>query len=229
MSFALGVFDVFAYGIPGAIYLTVGIYIATRVGLLDLPHTTALGTIPLTLVAAVLSFFMGQATYKLGDLLDRILPGAKGRDVKEIVEPFIRRCPQAVGRAFVEANTFVLYSKIQLYNQEAALEIARLRSSGLMLRHSAPPLAAASAIALGEFFFHPEKWKAIIASLFLGLLAWGALMQGRQFALWARWKTLELAFWITDIDDALSHSIETSGDSTNSGPPLPGMTERERT
>lgn len=219
MSFVLGVFDVFAAGIPGALYLAVGVYIATHVGLLHMREITSLGTIPFTLVAAVLSFFIGNATEKLGNLVDRILPGAKGREVKEIVEPFLHRCPQAVGRAFVGADTFLLYSRIQLHNQDTAFEIARLRSTGLMLRYSVPPLAAASAIALGEFFFHPQKWQAIIVSLFLGLLAWGALIQGREFARWARWKTLETAFWINDVDGALSHSTETSGTQENSGPP----------
>lgn len=219
VSFALGVYDVFASGIPGAIYLTLGVYITTRFGLLDLREVTSLGTIPLTIVAVVLSFFLGSATYRLGELLDHILPGAKGREVKEIVEPFLHRCPQAVGRPFVEADPYFLNSGIQLYNQGTALEIARLRSTGLMLRHSVPPLAAASAIALGEFFFHPQKWQAIIASLFLGLLAWGALIQGREFARWSRWKTLETAFWINDIDGALSHSTETSGAQEDSGPP----------
>ena len=84
------------------------------------------------------------------------------------------------------------------------MEIARLRSSRLMLRQSALPLAVTSAVALGEFFLHPQKWQAIIAFLVLGLLAWGALMQERQLAIYAQWRTLEIAFWIEGIDDALS-------------------------
>jgi hypothetical protein len=69
-----------------------------------------------------------------------------------------------------------------------------------MLRHSAPPLLAGAAVALVEVAAGDHRLPALAAAAVLALAAWGGIARGREVGQWALRKTLEVAFWMDDVD-----------------------------
>jgi hypothetical protein len=70
-----------------------------------------------------------------------------------------------------------------------------------MLRNTAPPLMLACVAAIVELFFDS---KPALAARFAALFALGffsLIIQGRRLGHWAILKTLELCFWLPDIDE----------------------------
>ena len=204
MSFALSVFDIFAYTFPGGVYLSVFAYVGARLGWLPLAPLGSSHLLAVGLVAAILAYLIGHLSYGLGRALDDLLPGAGRRTQHTTLDRFLRRCPQAAGRPYLAADHFLLLSAIELHDQEAGLTIARTRSLGLMLRQLAPPLLAATVVALAEVGVGTNRWLAAVALVLLALGAYAAAARGRELSEWARLKTLETAFWISTIDETLT-------------------------
>jgi len=198
VTFAVGLFDLFTYTIPGALYLSVLGYLAGRLHWIDL---SAVGRGPVVLLVigiALASYLLGYLAYPLGARAERLLPRRRSRNLRQ---EFLRRNPAARDRAFVNADAFLLYSALQLHDKEAAIEVTRLRTGGLMLRNSSPPMAfgfAASAVelVLGRNTLFAVGCVVLFAAAFPGLIT-----QGRKLSYWASLKTLELCFWIPEIDD----------------------------
>jgi hypothetical protein len=205
MSFALSVYDVFATAIPGSLYLSTLVYIGVRFDWFrPAPDLTA-NTFVISVLAFLLAYLIGHVSYGFGRWLNRALPGGAGwQDVDRSRQRFLAKCPAALGRPFVDADVFLLLTRVQLADQELALEISRLRSNGLMLRHSVPPLAALTVVGLLELVVGRQGWVALTAMLLFGGATWGALYHGRELSDWARTKTLEAAFWIPGIDAELA-------------------------
>jgi len=74
MSFTLSIFDLFAYTIPGSLYLAVLAYVSDRLGWVALGSTQKLNTTVLLVGAALASYLLGHITYRLGQFIDRTLP-----------------------------------------------------------------------------------------------------------------------------------------------------------
>jgi hypothetical protein len=207
MSFALSVFDVFAYTLPGGLYLTLAAYLVVRFDWFDLTEWVAANLLPSFVVGGIVAFLVGHVTYGLGRAVEHRLPGRRTSPDEAGRRRFLGRCPDAAGRRFVQVDSFLLFARIQLLHPDVALEIARLRSTGIMLRHAALPLAAGAVVALAEVAASDERLVALAAAALLAPAAYGALARGREFAEWAHAKTLEVAYW---LDDA--------------GPPAPAAT-----
>lgn len=144
------------------------------------------------------SYLLGYLAYPLGARAERILPRRRSRNPRQ---EFLRRNPAARDRAFVKADAFLLYSALQLHDKEVAIDVTRLRTAGLMLRNSSPPMAvgfAASAVelVLGRNTLFAAGCVVLFAAAFPGLIT-----QGRMLGYWASLKTLEVCFWIPEIDD----------------------------
>ena len=201
MSFALGVFDVFAYMLPGSLYVTVVGYVLVRLNRWDVLPWLAANVLTAVLLAAVLSFFVGHLSYGFGRWANRLVPGYERRGVGGVRADFLRRNPTAAGRRYLELDPFLLLAKIQLSDGEVATEISRLRSFGLMLRHSFPPLSALAVVCVVEAVAAPShRWPALAGVLLFGASAYGALSQGREKMEWAVTKTLEVAYWVEGAD-----------------------------
>jgi len=204
MSFALTVFDIFAYMFPGGVYLSVLAYVGARLGWLPLAQLGSSHLLAVGIAAAILAYLIGHLSYGLGRALDARLPGWGRRTPDNTLDLFLRRCPQAAGRPYLAAEHFLLLSAIELHDQEAGLTIARTRSQGLMLRHLVPPLIAATGVAVIELVVGTNRGLAATALVLLSLGAYAAMARGRELAEWARLKTLETAFWIPAIDETLT-------------------------
>ncbi|MEU3624501.1 hypothetical protein BS329_29910 [Amycolatopsis coloradensis] len=201
MNFAIGVFDLFAYTIPGALYLAFFGYLGAKLHVLTAASIGGVPTVVLVVVIVVLSFLLGYLAYPLGDAMERIVPRRRQRILSE---EFLRRTPSAKDRAFVHQNQHLLLCALQLHDKEVAVDVTRLRASGLMVRNCAPPLLFAAVAAIVEIFTGKHPFVAAGLAVLLLLASLTLVSQGRKLGLWAGMKTLELCFWIPEIDEKVA-------------------------
>jgi hypothetical protein len=198
VTIAVGVFDLFAYSVPGSLYLTFLGYLVFR---LDIAEPAAVFGLPgvLLLVAAILlSYLLGYLAYPLGALADRLVPRRRKRDP---TAEFLRRSPAARDRDYVRADPFLLLAALQLNNLDAGTEVIRLRATGLMLRNGAPPLLVGAIASVVEVFVGPRPLVAAGCAVLLAVVSVVLVTQGRKHGRWASIKTLEMCFWLPDIDE----------------------------
>lgn len=202
MTFAVGIFDLFAYAVPGAFHVAFLAYLASRLNLVDLGRVTSMPAALLVIVIVVLSYVLGHITYELWALVDKVLPGNKGR-ARLTKERFLARNPQARERAFVDADWALLRIGISVHDKEAAAHIERLMSQALMVRNLTLPLAFGFVAALVELAFSGHRLAAGCSAVVLAAGVAGAYLEGRTLLRWAHLRTLETCFWLPDIDATL--------------------------
>lgn len=221
MNFAIGVFDLFAYTIPGALYVAFFGYLGTKLHLLTAASVGGVPTVLLVVVIVVLSFLLGYLAYPLGEALERIVPRRRNRDA---AAEFVRRMPAAEDRAFLKENPHLLLCALQLHDKEVAADVTRLRASGLMVRNCAPPLLAGAVAGIVDIFAGKHPFIAAVIAALLLFASLTLVSQGRKFGLWAGMKTFELAFWLPEIDEKLAvpqkdEASRTPATATSTQPP----------
>lgn len=198
MNFAVGIFDLFTYTIPGSLYLGFFSYLGFRLHWVDPAAAARLPTVLLIAILVLASYLLGYMAYPVGALLNKVIPQRRDRRVRP---EFLRRVPAAKDREFVKVDPGLLLSAIQLQDKDLGAEVSRLRASGLMLRNSAPALLLGTITAGVEIFTsaRPGMAFALAGALAAGSVA--LLVHGRRLSLWAGLKTLELAYWLPDVDE----------------------------
>ena len=204
MAFILGVFDLLAYAIPGSLYLSALAYVSHRAGWIDVPSLVQLPTLVLVIAVAVIAFLLGQASFPLGILMDRINPFGAGNLSDRAREEFLRRNSVAPQKKFLQLDHFTLLAALEADDREAAADVFRLRSVGLMLSRTVPALAVGAVIALVEVFTGGLPLFAGLTSLVLVLVAAGCLFQSASFRKWAILRTYELSYWNDGLDARLA-------------------------
>ena len=101
----------------------------------------------LLIAVAVAAFLTGQAAHPLGSLVERINPFGSTGPSKEAREEFLRRNAIATPRRFLQLDPFTLLAALEADDREAAADVFRLRSVGLMLSRSVPALALGAVIS----------------------------------------------------------------------------------
>ncbi|MGI5349782.1 hypothetical protein ACQEU8_16555 [Streptomyces sp. CA-250714] len=199
VTLAVGIFDLFTYGIPGALHLSLTIYVLARLNIVDLASLASAPSVLQVVGAAVASYLLGHLAYPLSALLEKMAPRWNW-SVDHARLEFVARVPESRDRAFVHADTSVLLAAVELHDKEAAGEITRLQGVALMLRNSALALMFALVVAVIELVVGPARVLAggCAALLLVSLIA--AIRHGRRVRHWDRLKTLEICFWIPDID-----------------------------
>ncbi len=200
MTVAVGIFDLFTYGIPGALHLSLLIYVLARLDVLD---PTSLASAPSALqviVIAVASYLLGHLAYPLSALLDKVAPRWNW-SAEDARLDFVARVPEARERAFVRIDASLLLAAVELHDKEAAGEITRLQGVALMLRNSALALAFALVVTVIELVVGPDRVLAGGCAALLLVTLTAAMRHWRRVRHWDRLKTLEICFWIPDIDD----------------------------
>jgi hypothetical protein len=196
VTFALSLFDLLTYAIPGALYLAFFGYVAARLGI-DLDAVAKVPTSLLVGAIIVLSYLLGYLGYPLGAVTNRLVPR---RRVRRPRQEFLERVPAARGRAYVQMDPFLLVSALQHHDKDLALDAMRYRAAGLMLRNCAPPFALGFAAATVELVLGQNPVFAALCAVLLIIGFLGVIIQGRRVGYWASLKTLELCFWLPDID-----------------------------
>ena len=126
-------FDLLAYAIPGALYLTTFAYVAHRAGWIDVPTVLQAPSLLLLITLTVAAFLTGQAATPLGSMVDRLNPFGPRRLAERAKEEFLRRNAGAAPRRFLQVDPFTLLAAIEVGDKEAATDVVRLRSTAAML------------------------------------------------------------------------------------------------
>lgn len=197
MNIVVGVFDLFTYAVAGGLYVVLAGYVGDRLDLVQLASLNSVNGVLLVIGAVVLSYLCGILAYPLGALLNRVVPRRR-RDPRA---EFRRRNPAARDRDYVDADSFLLLSALQMHDMDAATEVNRLRASGLMARNSGPALGLAAITALVEAFTSGHPVLAAVSTVAFGAASVLLVLQGRRLGYMASIKTLELCFWLPDLDD----------------------------
>lgn len=203
MPFAFGVFDVFTYALPGALQLSVVAYVLDRIGVAD-PGALLTGPTALVVIGSLgASYALGHVTHPLGAVLEKAVPWWH-RGESEARDEFLTRVPQARDRTFVRVDLPLLLAAAEQHNKETAGEVLRLRGLTLMLRGTALALFLVMLTSLAELTAADGRWLAAVCAALSAAGAMGAIREGRRLQHWARLKTLELCFWISDIDERIA-------------------------
>jgi hypothetical protein len=116
-------------------------------------------------------------------------------------QKFLARVPAPKAKLLLRADHFLLLAAAEVRAREAAIEVSRLRSNGIMLRNTVPALILASAVSLVELLVGSNSSFAASCTVVFLVVAIAALRHGRTVTTWAVSKTLEIAFWTMDIDE----------------------------
>jgi hypothetical protein len=203
MAIILGIFDLLAYAVPGSLYLATFGYVSHRAGWIDVPSLLGVPSLLLLLALAVAAFLTGQASHPLGTMVERLNPFGSARLSEEAREEFLRRNAVATPRRFLQLDPFTLLAALAVDDKEAAADVFRLRSVGVMLSRSVPALALGAVTALVEIVTGPLPLFAALTGLVLALVAAGCLYQSATFRKWALIRTYELSFWNDAMDERL--------------------------
>jgi hypothetical protein len=203
MNFTLSIFDLFAYTIPGSLYLVLLLYISDRLDWLDLRGAENLNTAFLLIGAALASYLLGHITYQLGRLVDRVLLPSWRTGLPGPKQQFLSHVPTPKARLLVQVDPYLLLTAAEIRTQEGAVEISRLRAGGLMLRTAVPALLLGFMVSLVELIVGNNRPFAALYSIVFILAALSALRHGREQSEWAVHKTFEVAFWIPEVDDLI--------------------------
>ncbi|MFE0332562.1 hypothetical protein ACFW08_38405, partial [Streptomyces sp. NPDC058960] len=170
MTLAVGFFDLFTYGIPGALHLSLIIYVLARLQIIDL---TSLASAPSALQVVgvgVGSYLLGHLAYPLSALLDKVAPRWNW-SIEDARLDFV-------------ADTSLLLAAVELHNKEAAGEITRLQGVALMLRNSALALVFALVVAVIELIVGPDRVLAGSCAALLLVSLTAAVGHGRRVRHW---------------------------------------------
>lgn len=203
MNFVVGIFDLLTYAIPGSLYLTFAGYLVVRLHLQTGISLTSGPTWLLVVAVVLASYLLGYLAYPIGSAINKLVPNRRRFNP---LREFLHRVPPAADRAFVKADSHLLQAAVELHDKEAAAEISRLRAAGLMLRNCAPPMVLGLGAAVVEVFASDHLALALGAVVIFGALAAALVIQGRRLSRWATIKTLELSFWLPDIDERYKKS-----------------------
>ncbi|MFD2473780.1 hypothetical protein [Amycolatopsis silviterrae] len=201
MTFAVSIFDLFSFAVPGAVHLSLTVYVLDRLGVL---HVAALTTAPGILLVAgavVASYLLGHLLHPLAAQLDRLRPR---RDAEDARQEFVARVPQASIRAYVQADPALLVAAAELHDKDAAGEVVRMRAQSVMLRNIAFAFTLATVVALVQTATGPHRVVAAVAAVLSLLGAAGALGSARKVWHMSRLKTLEICYWVPDIDQTFA-------------------------
>lgn len=199
MSLTLSIYDLFAYAIPGSLYLALLAYVGDRFGWVSLEGATSLSTTTLLIGAALASYLLGLLTYQLGRFVERALPGS-GNTISDGQRGFLAYASGPHAESVVEGDPFFLFTSALIRAKEAALEVSRFRAGALMLRNSVPALILALIVCLIEVVGGEHQLLAgCSAALFLGG-AVTALRHSREQARWAVEMTFQIAYCIEEAE-----------------------------
>jgi hypothetical protein len=203
VPFALGIWDLLAFAIPGSLQLALLGYLGVRLGWLDLRQLLDVPSAVLLAGLAIVCYLLGHLSYAPGKLFDRLTSVRLQHRTEHVRRDFVSENPAARESRFLSADVYLLLTAAELRAREVAMEISRLLASSLMMRNCAVPLSLASATATVELFIRADR--AAVAVCAVGLLAAtvAALERGIRIRSWALSKALEIAFMLPEIEQQL--------------------------
>lgn len=204
MTIQLGLFDVFTYTIPGSLYLGLISYIGQRLGWFDIGNLKNVPSLVLIGGLLICSYIIGFAADPVAAQLDRWLRHWKAKYRGHARETFKEQVPSAGARSYAMADLYLLLALAETTYKEAALEISRLRATGLMLRNCSVPFLLASVVSIVEAATGMRPLLAALCALLFAGAVLSCIFQGKRLRVWADMKTLQICYWIPGIDNMVS-------------------------
>ncbi|MFZ2360610.1 MAG: hypothetical protein WA040_14820 [Anaerolineae bacterium] len=183
MSIKLGVYDFFAYTIPGVFYLLIGIVALALFGVTNVDLQTVNS---LSLVGAVLLAGAGYATGLVMDPLAMRWHGRFGPRQREKIEAFgelMADYPHLTPR-FNAHDRSLLLAFLRRRDMELVGEIERYNVNCIMLRNLSLGLALMSLLFVAYFVFVVPFWPNLIIAAVCAGLSVLAARQGLKFKKW---------------------------------------------
>jgi len=203
LSLSLGLFDVFTYTVPGSLYLSVLLFVADSLHLVRVQSFTGVPSVVLVAGLLIASYMLGWTAEPIAEMLNR---GVHFRAAKNDVvarKEFAAQVPSAAGRPFVQADIYLLLAAAEIHAQDAATEISRLRATGLMLRNCSVPFLTACAVAVMEAAAGNHTAVSAVTAVLFAAATVSVLRAGRRVRTWASSKTLQVCYWIPEIDEII--------------------------
>jgi hypothetical protein len=195
MNIALGIFDIFAYAVPGALYMALLWYVVERLDLVAVTGAVHQYGLLAVIGLVVASYLLGHLSYEIGRGLERHLPGKRYR-APEAREETVRRIGSNRSRPDeLEMDISLLFAALEQKFPETAIEVSRLRAAGITSRSCTPVFVLAFGLSVVEIFVSERGWFALGCAAFFGLASVAALRHGRELFHWANLHTLEGAYW----------------------------------
>ena len=207
MTIQLGLFDVFTYTIPGSLYLALIAFVGERLHWLDIGDFRSVPSIVLVGGLLICSYLLGFAANPVAEQLDRWLTWWKAvYAMEDIREAFTEQVPTAGNRPYCSADKYLLQALAEATQSGVALEISRFRATGLMLRNCAPPFLLACVVSITEAATGGRPVVGVLCALLFGGAVLSCIGQGKRLRDWAESKTLQICFWIPNIDEMVTHA-----------------------
>ncbi|MFD9893138.1 hypothetical protein ACFWY9_27655 [Amycolatopsis sp. NPDC059027] len=208
MTFAVGIFDLFLYAVPGACQLAFLVYLGARLHVVDVARLSSLPAVLLLVAVVVVSYVLGHLVNALWAVVSRVLPMRSGRQTAK--ESFLARNPQVRERAYIHADPALLRQGVAVQDKEAAAQIDRLMSQGLMVRNLTLPLSFGFVAAVVELIAGGHRILAACCAVLLAAAVAGAYREGRKLVRWADLRTWETCFWMPELDTVLDPADDAS-------------------
>lgn len=180
MSIRMGIYDFFAYTIPGGLYLLAALYVITRLKPLN---------IDLMRVSILQALFFAIASYVVGIILDPLAKYLwydrfKPEDVLSEVRAEMNRRNDQISFPDVKIDWYVLLAYIRHQNMEMAVEIERINATKIMMRNVSFVLLLYAALPLIDLAIYGfSVWQAIVIVVcLLGSIL--SLKQALKFGAW---------------------------------------------
>jgi len=203
MTFSVGIWDLTTYAIPGSLYLSLLIYIGDR---MDWVSAATIGKVPtavLIATAAIASYVLGHLSYPLAALLDRYPRDRIATAQAAVRQIFVDRVPGERSSRLVRTNIQLLRTAGEIHHPGAIAEAIRLNALGLMVRGCASAMLLAAPVAALELALGTHKAAAVTLLIFFVVSALAGIRRSRRLRDWAEMKTLEISYWMPEVDTAL--------------------------
>ena len=195
MSIAVGVYDFFAYTLPGGLYLLFFWTICARMGVAPPPTQIADLSIVQVVVLGVLSYLLGLMAAPLSWNRWFLLFGPA--DAPKAAFDRVRRTYPSVSLKFSADQWPVLEGRLALEHGDTLVEVDKHRATYIMLRSTSFALLLFSVLEMFGWLQPSgielvEVLKAVLVALFLLFLSALAARQSHKFADWSHSLVYEL-------------------------------------
>lgn len=180
MSIKIGLYDFFAYTIPGGLFLLVVLYAVVRLTPLD---------IDLMQASIVQGLFFAVASYVVGYILD---PLAKylwyarfePEDALSKAKADLNSRNDRFSISDVNIHWYVLLAFIRSKNMDMAIEIERFKTTEIMMRNVSFVLLLCAALPLIDLAMYGFSFWQVIVTVGCLLGCFFAMKQALKFGMW---------------------------------------------
>ena len=195
MSIRIGIYDFFAYTIPGILYLIAGMYLCQTLKfvILDKQWLRSISTVE-ALLFALIGYLLGLLFDPIAKRWYRLF---KPKDLSKVVlDEFKAKHPNFVVK-FGEGDWYIVLSYLRKVSEETAYNIERFNATNIMLRNVSFLSFVLAIIQTGRLIVCFSWLEFVLCVVF----AVFALIAGKESVKYAKW------FYSSQYASIAAHSI----------------------